>query len=76
MDWRRLVASVLATVAYAAQQDFTTVNDTGQVMLNVSPSDENKSGTDVLGAGEPAQNKLRSRRRALRMGHPRHLSGR
>ena len=57
-----LLASALATAAYAAQQDFTIVNDTGQVImtLNVSPSDENQwgpdiLGTDVLAAGESAE---------------------
>ncbi|MGZ8282606.1 MAG: hypothetical protein ACXWUN_06590 [Allosphingosinicella sp.] len=47
-----LVASALATAAYAAQQDFTVVNDTGQTVmtLNVSPSDENAWGPDILGA--------------------------
>ena len=47
-----LLASAVATAAYAAQQDFTIVNDTGQVImtLNVSPSDENQWGPDILGA--------------------------
>jgi hypothetical protein len=57
-----VVASMLATAAYAAQQDFTIVNNTGQAImtLNVSPSDENQwgpdiLGSDVLGAGEQAE---------------------
>jgi hypothetical protein len=56
-----LVASALATAAYAAQQDFEIVNSTGQAILtlNVSPSDENSWGPDILGvdilaAGESA----------------------
>ena len=56
-----VLASALATAAFAAEQDFTIVNDTGQAImtLNVSPSDENDwgpdiLGVDVLGAGESA----------------------
>lgn len=57
-----LLASAAATAAYAAQQDFTIVNNTGQAImtLNVSPSDEDEwgpdiLGVDVLGAGENAE---------------------
>ena len=57
-----VLATMLATAAYAAQQDFTIVNNTGQAImtLNVSPSDENQwgpdiLGADVLGAGERAE---------------------
>jgi hypothetical protein len=56
-----LLASAAATAAYAAQQDFTIVNDTGQTILtlNVSPSDADEWGPDILGvdmlaAGEDA----------------------
>lgn len=56
-----LVASALATAAWAAQQDFEIVNNTGQAILtlNVSPSDEASWGPDILGvdilaAGERA----------------------
>jgi len=47
-----LLASALATAAYAAQQDFTVVNNTGQTVmtLNVSPSDSNQWGPDILGS--------------------------
>ena len=43
--------SALATAAYAAQQDFTIVNHTGQAImtLNVSPTNENSWGPDILG---------------------------
>ena len=57
-----IAAALLATAAYAAQQDFTIVNDTGQAImtLNVSPSDSNQWGPDILGsdvlaAGERAE---------------------
>ena len=57
-----LVASAIATAAYAAQQDFTITNNTGHVImtLNVSPSSEQSwgpdiLGVDVLGAGEQAE---------------------
>jgi hypothetical protein len=57
-----LVAAAVATAAYAAQQDFTLTNHTGHVImtLNVSPSNENHwgpdiLGRDVLGDGEAAQ---------------------
>ena len=47
-----VAASLLATAAYAAQQDFTIVNNTGQTImtLNVSPSDSNQWGPDILGS--------------------------
>lgn len=47
------LASMIATVAYAAQQDFTITNHTGQTImtLNVSPSDEAAWGPDLLGDG-------------------------
>jgi hypothetical protein len=61
MIFGALVASALATAAYAAQQDFQIVNNTGQAILtlNVSPSDETSWGPDILGvdilaAGERA----------------------
>jgi len=46
-----LVACAVATAAYAAQQDFEIVNNTGQsiLTLNVSPSDEAAWGPDILG---------------------------
>jgi hypothetical protein len=46
-----LAVSALATAAFAAQQDFTIVNDTGQAVLtlNVSPTSENSWGPDILG---------------------------
>jgi hypothetical protein len=46
-----LVAAAISTAAWAAQQDFTIVNHTGQAVmtLNVSPSDENTWGPDILG---------------------------
>ena len=46
-----LLASALATAAYAAQQDFTLTNHTGHVImtLNVSPNDSNQWGPDILG---------------------------
>ncbi|MGQ0588918.1 MAG: hypothetical protein ACT4N8_05215 [Sphingosinicella sp.] len=54
--------SMAATAAYAAIQDFTIHNSTGQAImtLNVSPSDSNDwgpdiLGVDVLGAGESAE---------------------
>ena len=47
-----LAATFLATAAWAAQQDFTIVNRTGQTIMtvNVSPSDEARWGPDILGA--------------------------
>ena len=57
-----LLFSTLATAAYAAQQDFTITNHTGQTVmtLNVSPTSENSwgpdiLGVDVLGNGESAE---------------------
>jgi hypothetical protein len=57
-----LLASAVSTAAYAAQQDFTLTNNTGHVImtLNVSPSDSNNWGPDILGRdvlanGESAQ---------------------
>ena len=46
-----LAASVLATAAYAAQQDFTITNHTGHVIvtLNVSPAGDDHWGPDILG---------------------------
>jgi hypothetical protein len=46
-----LVAAAISTAAWAAQQDFVIVNHTGQAVLtlNVSPSDENTWGPDILG---------------------------
>ena len=43
--------SALATAAYAAQQDFRIVNNTGQAImtLNVSPTTEDSWGPDILG---------------------------
>lgn len=56
-----LAVTGIATAAWAAQQDFTITNNTGQTImtLNVSPSDENSWGPDILGsdvlaAGEQA----------------------
>ena len=48
-----LLFSTLATAAYAAQQDFTITNNTGQTImtLNVSPSNEAAWGPDLLGDG-------------------------
>lgn len=53
--------SMAASAAYAAIQDFTIHNSTGQAILtlNVSPSDSNDWGPDILGvdilaAGESA----------------------
>ena len=45
------LASMIATAAYAAQQDFTITNHTGQAVmtLNVSPTSENSWGPDILG---------------------------
>ena len=47
-----LMAFTTATAAFAAQQDFTIVNNTGQaiITLNVSPADSNQWGPDILGA--------------------------
>lgn len=57
-----IAATGLATAAIAGQQDFTITNHTGQAImtLNVSPSDEQSWGPDILGvdvlaAGEEAQ---------------------
>lgn len=54
-----VAALAVATAAYAGQQDFVIVNNTGQAImtLNVSPSNEDSwgpdiLGVDVLGAGE------------------------
>ena len=46
-----LLASAVATAAYAAQQDFTITNHTGHVImtLNGSPNDSNQWGPDILG---------------------------
>ena len=46
-----VMACTAATAAYAAQQDFTIVNNTGQAILtlNVSPADSNQWGPDILG---------------------------
>ncbi len=46
-----VLAATVATAAYAAQQDFTIVNNTGQVVmtLNVSPTESNEWGPDILG---------------------------
>lgn len=46
-----LVAAAISTAAWAARQDFVIVNNTGQAVmtLNVSPSDENTWGPDILG---------------------------
>jgi hypothetical protein len=46
-----LLFSTFATVAYAAQQDFTVTNRTGHVImtLNVSPTSSSQWGPDILG---------------------------
>jgi hypothetical protein len=46
-----LTASLYATAAWAAAQDFTLNNRTGHVIvtLNVSPSNSNEWGPDILG---------------------------
>ncbi|MEA3044229.1 MAG: hypothetical protein QOJ53_1931 [Sphingomonadales bacterium] len=46
-----LLASAVASAAYAAQQDFTVTNHTGHVImtLNVSPNSSNNWGPDILG---------------------------
>jgi hypothetical protein len=46
-----LVFSTIASPAFAGQQDFTIVNNTGQAImtLNVSPNDEDEWGPDILG---------------------------
>ena len=46
-----LAAALSATAAWAAQQDFTLKNRTGHVIvtLNVSPSNSNNWGPDILG---------------------------
>ncbi len=57
-----LATLITATPAMAAQQDFSVVNRTGHVVvqLNVSPSSETRWGPDILGRevlanGETAQ---------------------
>ncbi len=57
-----LTASLCATAAWAAAQDFTLHNRTGHVImtLNVSPSNSNQWGPDILGrevlaSGESAE---------------------
>jgi hypothetical protein len=47
-----LMACTAATAAFAAQQDFTIVNNTGQAIItvNVSPADSDEWGPDILGA--------------------------
>ena len=46
-----LAAAFAASAAWAAAQDFTIHNHTGHVIvtLNVSPSDSNRWGPDILG---------------------------
>jgi len=46
-----VLASGLATAAFAAQQDFTVTNHTGHtiVTLNVSPHTDDHWGPDILG---------------------------
>ena len=46
-----LAAALTATAAWAAAQDFTLHNRTGHVImtLNVSPSNSNNWGPDILG---------------------------
>lgn len=46
-----LLAAATATAAWAAAQDFTLHNSSGHVIvtLNVSPSDSNQWGPDILG---------------------------
>jgi hypothetical protein len=46
-----IAASVAATAAFAGQQDFVIVNNTGQTILtlNVSPATEDSWGPDILG---------------------------
>lgn len=46
-----LMMSAMATAAYAARQDFTVTNHTGHtiVTLNVSPSNDDHWGPDILG---------------------------
>ena len=43
--------AAMATAAWAAQQDFTIVNHTGQAImtLNVSPTTQDTWGPDILG---------------------------
>lgn len=57
-----VAACALATAAFAGQQDFVIVNNTGQAILtlNVSPASEDTWGPDILGieilaAGERGQ---------------------
>jgi len=47
-----------ANTAFAAQQDFVIVNHTGQAImtLNVSPTEENEWGPDILGVDILAAN--------------------
>jgi hypothetical protein len=46
-----VLASAIATAAYAAQQDFTVTNHSGHmiVTLNVSPNNDSHWGPDLLG---------------------------
>jgi hypothetical protein len=46
-----LAAAAWATAAYAAQQDFTLINNSGHdvLTLNVSPSSQDSWGPDILG---------------------------
>jgi hypothetical protein len=46
-----VAACALATAAFAGQQDFVIVNNTGQALLtlNVSPASEDTWGPDILG---------------------------
>ena len=46
-----IMACTAATAAFAAQQDFTIVNNTGMAILtlNVSPADSDQWGPDILG---------------------------
>ena len=57
-----LLASAMATAAFAARQDFTITNHTGHTImtLNVSPHSDTRWGPDILGRdtlanGESAQ---------------------
>ena len=57
-----LLASAMATAAFAARQDFTITNHTGHTImtLNVSPHSDTRWGPDILGRdtlanGERAQ---------------------
>jgi len=46
-----VAALAVSAAAYAAQQDFVVVNNTGQAILtlNVSPAEEDAWGPDILG---------------------------